>query len=503
LSLIPTSRRGALWRFALGAAIVIGFTAATTAVAGLLQFKQFAKDLNGTPALRQAQVTIPNPGNPQTILVIGSDHRAGDPRNQAHTDTMMLVRLDPDSSTINVLSIPRDLKVQIPEHGSDVTDKLNAAYSSGGPNLLVRILRDQVFPDLYVNHIVVVTFGGFEALVNAIGCVYSDVDHRYFNDTHITNYSSINLHAGYQKLCGSDALSFVRFRHTDNDIVRNARQQDFIRWAKDQYGPASLIANRDKLLGIFGAHTQTDRDLHTIDGLINLFNLVAFSAGHTIKQVHFPAILLPCNPPPAGVGAAAQTPCYVAASASAEAQAYRAFMAPTIATTPAAPGRPGSPKPPGGGRAPANPPDTSDDTADGKAQASALGKVGLPVYFPRLIAAGARYEGPTPPEYPRAYQIHDQNGLAYPAYRMVVALNPALGQYYGVQATTWQNPPLLDNPSETRTVAGRRLVLYWSARKLAVVAWRTPRAVYWISNTLTSDLSPAQMLAIAASLTRG
>ena len=72
--------------------------------------------------------------------------------------------------------------------------------------------------------------------MNAIGCVYTDVDHRYYNNTLQTDYSSIDLQAGYQKLCGTDALSFVRFRHTDSDIVRNARQQDFIRWAKDQYG---------------------------------------------------------------------------------------------------------------------------------------------------------------------------------------------------------------------------------------------------------------------------
>ena len=497
MSLIPRTRGGMLWRFALGAAIVIVFTAATTAVAGLLQFKQFAKDLSSTPSIGHAQITIPNPGNPQTILVIGDDHRYGDPANQAHTDTMMLVRLDPDSSTINVISIPRDLKVDIPEHGSVVTDKLNAAYGVGGPNLLIRVLRQQVFPNLHVNHIVDVNFGGFESLVNAIGCVYTDVDHRYYNNTAVTNYSSINLHAGYQKLCGSDALSFVRFRHTDNDIVRNARQQDFVRWAKDQYGPASLVANRDKLLKIFGSYAHTDPDLHSVDGLINLFNLVAFSAGHTIKQVQFPAVILPCNPTPR-----AQTPCYVTANSDAELSAFRKFMTPTIQPS----GGRGQQPPNGGGGGrggAAGAPDTTTDVGDGKAQAAVLGKAGLPVYFPRVIAASSHYMGPSPPEYPRAYQIHDQNGIAYPSYRMTLLLNPLLGQYYGVQGTTWQNPPILDNPSETRTVDGKRLVLYFNARKLGLVAWRTPKAVYWISNTLTQDLSTSQMLAIASSLARG
>ena len=55
MRLIPSSRRGALGRFALGAVVVIGFTATTTAVAGLLQFKQFADDLSVNPAIKQAR----------------------------------------------------------------------------------------------------------------------------------------------------------------------------------------------------------------------------------------------------------------------------------------------------------------------------------------------------------------------------------------------------------------------------------------------------------------
>ena len=195
-----------------------------------------------------------------------------------------------------MLSVPRDLKVEIPQGGTVSTSKLNAAYSIGGPNLLVKILKQQVFHGLQVNHIVDVNFKGFSDLVDAIGCVYTDVDHRYYNDTSVTNYSSIDIQPGYQKLCGdnqstSGALAFVRFRHTDTDIVRNARQQDFLRWAKSQFNGSTLLSERDRLLQIFGKNSQTDHDLHTTDGLINIFNLVAFSAGHTVKQIPFPAII--------------------------------------------------------------------------------------------------------------------------------------------------------------------------------------------------------------------
>ena len=282
--------------------------------------------------IARLHLALPAPGAPQTILVVGSDHRAGTPFSSANTDTMMLVRLDASSSTINVLSIPRDLQVQMP---TGAPSKLNAAYSLGGTPLLIKTLQNDVFPGLVVNHVVDINFGGFEKLVDAIGCVYGDVDHRYYNNTALTDYSSIDVQPGYQKLCDTNALAFVRFRHTDSDIVRNARQQDFIRWAKDDYCTAQLFANRNKLLSIFGKHAQVDSGLQSVDGLINLFNLVLNADGHTIKSIPFPYVFGPCG--------GGQTPCYVfAQSPQAEQAAYRHFMTPTTApastsTTPAAP----------------------------------------------------------------------------------------------------------------------------------------------------------------------
>ncbi|MBV9715384.1 MAG: LCP family protein [Solirubrobacterales bacterium] len=514
MRLVPTSRSGALGRFALGGVIVIAFAAATTAVAGLLQFKQFAKDIGATPAIKQARVTIADAGAPQTLLLIGSDHRAGTPFSSANTDTMMLVRIDPSSATINLLSIPRDLPVQLPGRVGTYTAKLNLAYSVGGPNLLVRVLRQQVFPRLEVNHIIDVNFGGFEALVNAIGCVYTDVDHRYYNNTAYTNYSSIDLQPGYQRLCGANALSFVRFRHSDNDIVRNARQQDFLRWAKAQYPASQLVANRDTLLQIFGQHTETDANLHTVDGLINLFNLVAFSAGHSIKQIPFPAVILPCGPgPPAVAGQpAVVTPCYVTASAQAEAAAFRAFMsvtrpAPAAGATPPGGSGSGAPTNGGGGPGPGAPGGLTGDLSDGATQAAQLGQVGMPVYVPGQILTGSSYctsatctEGPVPNSYPRKYLIRDPGGATHAAYRLTLVKNSILGQYYGVQGTTWQNPPILDSPNQTRMVDGKRLLLFTNGGKLTVVGWRTPAGAYWISNTLTGDIGNQQMIAIAASL---
>jgi polyisoprenyl-teichoic acid--peptidoglycan teichoic acid transferase len=86
---------------------------------------------------------------------------------------------------------------------------------------------------------------------------------------------------------------------------------------------------------------------------------------------------------------------------------------------------------------------------------------------------------------------------------MTLALNPVLGQYYAIQGTAWKNPPILNSPTQTRTVGGKQLLEYFNGHKLGLVAWRSPQGVYWISNTLTDDLSTQQMVGIAASLTRG
>jgi LCP family protein required for cell wall assembly len=505
VKLIPARRRGMLWRFFFASVLVIGASAATTAVAGLLQVNQLVIDLGGTPAIVTKQVVLPNPGQPQTILIIGSDHRAGDPFTAANTDTMLLVRLNSASSTINVLSIPRDLQVNIPGAGSA---KINSAYSDGGPSLLIKTIRQNVFPDLKVNHIVDVNFGGFADLVNAIGCVYADVDHRYYNNTALTDYSSIDIQPGYQKLCGTDALAFVRFRHTDSDLVRNARQQDFIRWAKDQYGINNLLANRDRLLRIFGDHAQTDHGLHTTDGLIELFNLVLNSAGNTIKQFKFPAVFLPCDSTAAP--GAAVAPCFVTATASAEQSTYAKFMTPTPPAKPAA--KTSSSSSSKGGKRSSRIPTAglTADLPDGRSQAAQLTRVKLPVYFPRLIKTGSSYclgligncplETASPGSYPREYSIHDQHGLTHAAYRMTLELNPVLGEYYGVEGTTWRDPPLLASPSGFRNVGGKRLALYASGGKLTTVAWHTPHGVYWVSNTLTTDIPSQQLIGIAASL---
>jgi hypothetical protein len=84
----------------------------------------------------------------------------------------------------------------------------------------------------------------------------------------------------------------------------------------------------------------------------------------------------------------------------------------------------------------------------------------------------------------------------------VLSTGKGVPQYYGVQGTTWKDPPILKGADAIREVAGRKLRIYEDGRKVRMVAWRTPKAVYWISNSLDEDLTRDQMLAVAASLKR-
>ena len=136
-----------------------------------------------------------------------------------------------------------------------------------------------------------VSFGGFWRAVNAVGCVYGDIDRRYFNDS--AEYTYINVQAGYQRLCGRKALQYVRFRHEDNDLVRSARQQDFLRQTKQQINYTDLIAKRDRLVKIFGRNTTTDTGLRSRSEVLSLLKLAVFSAGKPIQEVHFEGLIGP------------------------------------------------------------------------------------------------------------------------------------------------------------------------------------------------------------------
>jgi polyisoprenyl-teichoic acid--peptidoglycan teichoic acid transferase len=476
--------RASLWkRFLIGAALVIFAAGSATAVAAFREVDKVVEALDSSEDLKLGEALAEtDPGEPQTILLLGSDRRPdnatdGGAGTGARSDTIILVRLDPDKQATALMSLPRDLKVEIPGHG---VDKINAAYSLGGPKLTLQTVKQ--LTGLSINHVINVDFRGFQKAIDAIGCIYTDVDRRYYNDT--AEFAYINIPAGYQQMCGDKALQYARFRHEDSDLVRGIRQQDLLRDAKQQVGVGALVDDRDTLLEIFGKYTTSDADLKDRAELLRLLKLAVFSVGQPIRHVKFEG----------EVDIAAEGGFVTASDATVKKLAQQ-FLGVEDTKGPR-----GELKPKGGKRKPKPPVDDGDlekETQFGKDQAiqaieqGAGGK--LPVYYPTVRVAGSEYIGP-----PRYYKLVTPDGERKKSYRMVLKL-PLAGEYYGIQGTRWMEPPILDSPSEERTIKGRKFELHFEGDRLRLVAWRTPKAVYWVSNTLLQTLSEQQMLAIARS----
>src|SRR5207237_892616 len=149
----------------------------------------------------------------------------------------------------------------------------------------------QVFPGLKLNGIVDVNFAAFINVVDTLGCVYVNVDHRYYhaNAPGEEAYSEINLQPGYQKLCYQSALSYVRYRHGDSDFVRVARQQDFMRDLREQISPEDVLGQIDSVAKAVGRAIASTFH-NSASQLIELAKLVAFSQGKPLRQVKFQAL---------------------------------------------------------------------------------------------------------------------------------------------------------------------------------------------------------------------
>ncbi len=450
------------------------------------------------PGESQPIAPVP-PGGPRTLLVLGSDRRAKNSRDglmgmEPHSDTIVLVRLDPKRHRIAVLSLPRDLAVTIPGHADGV--KINQAYDEGGAALTLKTVKNLFAPaaggDFKVNGVVDVNFKGFQEAVNYVKGVYVDVDRKYYNPEG-TGYAAIDIEAGYQRLVGSDALEYVRYRHGDSDLYRNARQQDFMRQATGQRSVRELttIGDAKKLFGILQQYFSFDKNFTSRRNLAGMLKTaVNFAMNHTVvNQIQFRGVVDSDDP-------TVDTRLFI--SPENLDKVYNDFMTGTRSTNP----------------------DRSDiATTQKKSEAKATAKLSgmvsgrragedmavltakkmkMPFYFPDTITSRSQYVSGTP----RVYKIEDENGKRHNAYRITAAVGEP-GEYWGVQGLTWRDPPILASPDRVRKLKnGRTLLLYYDGSKLVRVAWKTPRAAYWISNTIGRKVSNARMLAMAASLRR-
>jgi LCP family protein required for cell wall assembly len=493
----PRVGRGLLRRGAVCGLLIILLGAGTVSAAGFLQADDLINTIEkeGRAPIEIPEIDRAEAGAPQTLMILGSDQRYGDRKLglKPRSDTIILVRLDPDKEATAVMSVPRDLKVQIPGHG---TDKINAAYELGGPRLTVRTVK-RLFAKpgkpFKINHIVNINFGGFRKVINKIGGVYVDIDRDYFNDNSSgENFATIDVDPGYQKLKGQDALDYVRYRHGDNDLVRAARQQDFLRQVRNAAGTRRLlrISRRRELAQLFARYTDTDKGLRKKKDVFSLLKLVLYTGRKPVREVRFRVDTT-------------DDPVYLTASQDKlDATAHeflnaQASKKPRTTSRASEADRKSASARKNRNRA-ADVPGLEVARREGEDQAIVgARRAKFPFYFPTLRYRGSRYAGTEP----RIYRIEDERGKKHRAYRLVVSKG-VVGEYYGIQGTTWREPPILDDPSEVRRVNRRKLELHYDGRRLRLVAWRTKRAVYWVSNTLTQSLSTRQMIGIAASLRR-
>jgi LCP family protein required for cell wall assembly len=493
----PSLARGMWARFAIAGILILLLSGAATATVALTKLNHIAAEVfpKGSQLhVAKGVVETAYSGEPQTFLIIGSDRRAGakdayDRNNPPHSDTMLLVHLDPNYGQVSVLSVPRDLLVTITTKEGQIyyPRKINAAYTlgsqlggnSGGVELTASTIEHLLH--IKINQVIDVSFKGFRDVVDTLGCVYVNVDHRYlheYEDTPSGNYSPINLQPGYQKLCYENALSYVRYRHGDSDFVRVARQQDFLRNLREQVPVGDLIGKIDEVSKAVGkAVTST---FHSSAGqLIELGKLAAFSQQKPLRQVKFQVENV--NEMIGGESYVTSSPTLIKATVREFLHGHEQLQLPSSSS---------SHSHHSSKSASSASLDLFPVSSSAKAMAvTAAPSVPFPLEYPSVQT------GPAIPQEVHVYTLEDEHKHVHHAY-VAVWQQDGLGGYYDVEGMDWVNIPLFAHASVQR-IGGRSYLLVDDGSHIHDIGWRSGKVIYFVSNTLLEDLSNAQMIAIA------
>jgi LCP family protein required for cell wall assembly len=202
------------------------------------------KDPQIRKAAQKLDILLPN--RAAIAMVVGQDFRkwAKDEEKGGRADTVMLIRADPNVGTMSTLSFPRDLMVNIHCPGrTPFPGPINSAYALCGLQGTVQTVKD--LTGLPIHYLVTIDYRGFIQTVDKMGGVWIDVDRRYFNDNSGggPTFPPIDLQPGYQQVTGRQALSYVRYRHTDSDLYRIERQRLFMRALSERVSSAFRITS--------------------------------------------------------------------------------------------------------------------------------------------------------------------------------------------------------------------------------------------------------------------
>jgi LCP family protein required for cell wall assembly len=226
------------------------------AVASWIAFDRGVDEANQRLSPRARAALVPHEGlllsRPTTTLLMGTDHADRADRAEANrSDSIMVVRTDPERHRITYLSIPRDLRVEIPGYG---TGKINAAFALGGPALAMRTIT--AVTGIEINHVALVDFNTFRDLIDELGGVTVNVpapivsnrfDCPFPTDSQCQRWQGWRFAKGEQTMDGRRALIYSRIRENrlnpaENDLTRGEHQQAVVRAIGDKLtSPMTLL----------------------------------------------------------------------------------------------------------------------------------------------------------------------------------------------------------------------------------------------------------------------
>lgn len=204
------------------------------------------KSLNATPTSVESDLVA---GEPLDVLVLGVDKRpgGGEEGGGVRSDTIMLVRIAPDTGRVKLLSVPRDLVVDV-SPGRE--DRVNAAYAYGGVSQTISALENHT--DVRIDRYAVVDFEGFEDVVNAMGGVQMDVEAGDLPP-------NTRIKEGLQRLNGHRALLYARYRGTGGgDLDRIERQQKMVAALRSKALKWNSVKKLPAVAEATGKNVETD-----------------------------------------------------------------------------------------------------------------------------------------------------------------------------------------------------------------------------------------------------
>lgn len=224
---------------------------------------------------------LPDLSRPVNILVLGAKVLSNDVADDSGrvqqlgyhalinsfeglTDTMLLLRFNPETKKMVILSIPRDTRVEIPGYG---IGKINEANANGGPALSAKTVS-QLLEGVGIDRYITINVQGVQALVDALGglTVYVPKDMKYTDES---QHLYVNLKAGKQHLNGDQVLQLLRFRHDAlGDIGRIQRQQIVFRALSDQALNPATLARFPQILSIIRSHIDTNLTVEELLALL-------------------------------------------------------------------------------------------------------------------------------------------------------------------------------------------------------------------------------------------